>query len=78
MSRLVMNHLQYEFGLVPSKVVKEDKAEYIQSLINARESDLPETFRTFMLEEHIKNLSKEMDRYKESQTSDPIKTFLNR
>lgn len=78
MSRLVMNHLQYEFGLVPSKVVKEDKAEYIQSLINARESDSPEPFRTFMLEEHIKNLSKEMERYKASQTSDPIKAFLNR
>ena len=78
MSRLVMNHLQYEFGLVPSKVVKEDKAEYIQSLINARESDSPEPFRTFMLEEHIKNLSKEMERYKASQTSDPIKSFLNR
>ena len=27
MSRLVMNHLQYEFGLIPSKIVKEDKAE---------------------------------------------------
>ena len=78
MSRLVMNHLQYEFGLVPSKVVKEDKAEYIQSLINARESDSPEPFRTFMLEEHIKNLSKEMERYKAAQTSDPIKAFLNR
>ena len=30
MSRLVMNHLQFEFGLIPSKIVKEDKAEYIQ------------------------------------------------
>lgn len=39
MSRLVMNHLQYEFGLIPSKVVKDDKAEYIQSLIDAREQE---------------------------------------
>ena len=39
MSRLVMNHLQYEFGLVPVKIVKEDKAEYIQALIDAREQD---------------------------------------
>ena len=23
--RLVMNHLQYEFGLIPSKIVKENK-----------------------------------------------------
>ncbi len=38
-SSLVMNHLQYEFGLIPSKVVKDDKAEYIQSLIDASEQD---------------------------------------
>ena len=31
MSRLVMNHLQYEFGLVPVKINKADKAEYIQN-----------------------------------------------
>ena len=30
MPRLVMNHLQYEFGLVPVKIVKEDKADPIK------------------------------------------------
>lgn len=39
MSRLVMNLLQYEFGLVPVKIIKEDKAEYIQALVDSREPD---------------------------------------
>lgn len=82
MSRLVMNHLQYEFGLVPVKIVKEDKAEYIQALINSREKESLEPFREFMLEEHIRNISKEIKEYKKSQendlikaVSDPIKSF---
>ncbi len=73
MSRLVMNHLQYEFGLVPVKIVKEDKAEYIQALIDSREKESLEPFREFMLEEHIRNISKEIKEYKKSQENDPIK-----
>jgi Fic family protein len=73
MSRLVMNHLQYEFELVPVKIVKEDKAEYIQALIDAREQDSLEPFREFMMEEHIRNISKEIEAYKKSQEDDPIK-----
>ena len=82
MSRLVMNHLQYEFGLVPVKIVKEDKAEYIQALIDSREQESLEPFREFMVEEHIRNISKEIKEYKKSQendlikaVSDPIKSF---
>lgn len=73
MSRLVMNHLQYEFGLVPVKIVKEDKAEYIQALIDSREQESLEPFREFMLEEHVRNISKEIEKYKKSQEDDPIK-----
>lgn len=73
MSRLVMNHLQYEFGLVPVKIVKEDKAEYIQALIDSREQESLEPFREFMVEEHIRNISKEIKEYKKSQEDDPIK-----
>ena len=82
MSRLVMNHLQYEFGLVPVKIFKEDKAEYIQALIDSREKESLEPFREFMVEEHIRNISKEIKEYKKSQendlikaVSDPIKSF---
>ena len=73
MSRLVMNHLQYEFGLIPVKIVKEDKAEYIQALVESREQESLEPFREFMMEEHIQNISKEIEEYKKSQDDDPIK-----
>lgn len=73
MSRLVMNHLQYEFGLVPVKIVKEDKAEYIQALIDSREQESLEPFSEFMMEEHVRNISKEIEEYKKSQEDDPIK-----
>ena len=72
MSRLVMNHLQYEFGLVPVKIVKEDKAEYIQALVEARKQDSFEPFREFMMDEHIRNLRKEIEEYEQSQHNDPI------
>ena len=32
MARLVMNMLQFEFGLIPSKILKEDKEEYILTM----------------------------------------------
>ena len=75
MSRLIMNHLQYEFGLVPVKIIKEDKAEYIQALVDSREQDSLAPFRSFMLEEHIRNISKEIEEYKKSQSSDPINSI---
>lgn len=67
-----MNHLQYEFGLIPSKIIKEDKAEYIQSLIDAREQESQAPYRDFMVEEHIRNLTREIEPFKKSQASDPI------
>lgn len=73
MSRLVMNHLQYEFGLVPVKIVKEDKAEYIQALVDSREQESLEPFREFMMEEHTRNITKEIEVFKKSQNEDPIK-----
>lgn len=73
MSRLVMNHLQYELGLVPVKIVKEDKAEYIQALVDSREQESLEPFREFMMEEHVQNITKEIDEFKKSQADDPIK-----
>ena len=72
MSRLVMNHLQYEFGLIPVKIVKEDKADYIQALIDSREEESLEPFREFMIEEHIQNITKEIDVFKKSQDDDPL------
>jgi len=72
MSRLVMNHLQYEFGLIPAKVIKEDKVDYIKSIIDSRELESLDPFRDFMFEEHIKNLVNEIKAYKKSQDFDPL------
>lgn len=66
MSRLIMNHLQNEFGLVPSKVLKEDKGEYIKSLKISQEEESGLPFQEFMFEEHAKNLQQEIENYKKS------------
>lgn len=70
MSRLIMNHLQNEFGLIPSKVIKEDKGEYIRTLKLYQEEDLEEPFIDFMFEEHAKNLQEEIENYKLSMGDD--------
>ncbi len=64
MARLVMNHLQFEYGLVPTRVNKEDKADYIHALMESREAESPEPFRHFMFMEHTGNLRREMDAYR--------------
>lgn len=63
MSRLIMNHLQNEFGLVPNKVLKEDKAEYINALVKSREEESNVPFQDFMFQEHAKNLQQEIENY---------------
>ena len=73
MSRLIMNHLQYEFGLVPSKIVKDDKAEYIKALKNSQEEESEAPFLDFMFEEHAKNLKEEIENYKLSMGDDEVK-----
>lgn len=64
MSRLIMNHLQNEFGLVPNKILKEDKAEYINALVKSREEDSNVPFQDFMFREHAKNLRMEIENYR--------------
>ena len=66
-SARIMNHLEFEFGLVPTKVNKEDKAAYIQALVDSRDQDSTEPFRQFMLQEHLKNISKEIEQFKNTQ-----------
>ena len=36
MSRLFMNQLQFEFGLLPTKINKENKEQYIEALVATR------------------------------------------
>ena len=70
MSRLMMNHLQNEFGLVPSKVIKDDKAEYIKALKTSQEEENEVPFLDFMFEVHAKNLQEEIENYKLSMGDD--------
>lgn len=66
MARLVMNMLQFEFGLIPTKILKEDKEEYIKALVATREDDNLDVFRTFMTSMMEHNLRNEMAVYMES------------
>lgn len=66
MARLVMNMLQFEFGLIPAKIHKEDKEEYIKALIETREDEELDIFGDFMSSLMYKNLSAEIDSYLKS------------
>lgn len=66
MARLIMNHIQFEFGLVPSKVLKEDKGDYINALIATREDEDMSHLTDFMAEEMIKTLSMDIESFLKS------------
>ena len=66
MARLVMNMLQFEFGLIPTKILKEDKEEYIKALVATREEDNLNIFREFMTSMMEQNLQKEIVTYLDS------------
>ena len=70
MARLIMNYIQFEFGLIPTKVLKEDKGDYINALIAAQESEDSAIFLEFMTGEMIKILSSEIDLFLESISGD--------
>lgn len=76
-ARLVMNQLQFELGLIPAKILKEDKAEYIDALIKARESHDPSAFSSFMMASHIRNLQAEIREFKKSQEVTDDKMFFS-
>ena len=66
MSRLLMNVIQYEAGIIPSIIKKENRAEYIQSLASSQDKDDPAEFLHFMFSHHIRNLSEQIEEYKTS------------
>ena len=67
-SRLLMNLLQWEFGVVPTKVLKEDKAEYIQALIDTRENENLDIFLDCMVYHHCQHLQSDIDQFIKSVT----------
>lgn len=66
MARLLMNMLQFEFGLIPTKILKEDKEEYIKALVETRENGDLNVFREFMTATMIKNLTHDIEVYRKS------------
>lgn len=63
MSRLLMNLLQMEYGVLPTKVLKEYKAEYIQALIDTREEEDIEIFIDCMTRLHCQHLKSDIDNF---------------
>ena len=75
--RLLMNLLQWEFGVLPTKVLKEDKAEYIQALIDTREKEDIGIFLDCMAKSHCRHLQFDIDQYVRSTTREMVdKTAL--
>lgn len=64
-TRLVMNMIQRQLGLVPSIVRKEDKVEYIQSLVDSRENGDSTIAQDMLLRLHIANLNRRVLQYQE-------------
>ncbi|MCM1142749.1 MAG: Fic family protein, partial [Muribaculum sp.] len=64
-TRLVMNMIQRQLGLVPSIVRKEDKGEYIQSLVDSRENEDSTIAQDTMLRHHIANLNRRVAEYQQ-------------
>lgn len=62
-SRLLMNLLQMEYDILPTKVLKEDKTEYIQALIDTREAEDIDIFIDCMTKLHIAHIHQDIDHY---------------
>lgn len=65
-SRLLMNLLQMENNVLPTIIQKQDKAEYIQALIDTREADDINIFLDCMARLHIAHLQHDIRQYEES------------
>ncbi len=74
MARLLMNHIQFEFGLVPANVLKEDKGDYINALIATRENEDITYFLEFMAGEMFKTISSDIDAFLKSTEESREKT----
>ncbi len=76
-SRLLMNLLQVEFDVIPSKVLKDDKSQYIQALIDSRENNDISIFIDCMTQLHARHLQTDIDQYIRSMSDDDKNQGLN-
>lgn len=71
-SRLLMNLLQMEYDVLPTKVLTEEKAEYIQSLIDSREEEEISIFQDCMTRLHCAHVKKDIEQYLASVTDKSV------
>lgn len=71
-SRLLMNLLQMEYDVLPTKVFKEDKAEYIQALIDTREAEDTNIFINCMAKLHCEHLQQDIDQFLRSTAEEMV------
>ena len=76
--RLLMNLLQWEFDVLPTKVLKEDKAEYIQALIDTRESEDLNVFLDCMARHHCQHLQNDIDQFVRSTSEEMVDKSIAR
>jgi Fic family protein len=63
-SRLLMNYIQHYYHLPMAIVFKEDKAEYIQALEDARHKEDLTPFRNFMAQQYENYLTQEIQNFR--------------
>lgn len=71
-SRLLMNLLQMEYDVLPTKVFKEDKAEYIQALIDTREAEDTNIFINCMAKQHCEHLQQDINQFLRSTAEEMV------
>lgn len=75
MARLLMNLLQFEFNLIPSRIFADDKEEYIKSLINTREAEDLSIFRRFMTRITEQQIARDIDAFIASVGDTPTESL---
>lgn len=62
-----MNYIQFCYHLFPTKIFKEDREEYIFSLLQCQNEETNQPFLDFMARQLKKSLSIEIERFNASQ-----------
>ena len=68
----IMQRLQMEYDVLPTKVFKEDKAEYIQALIDTREAEDTDIFINCMAKLHCEHLQQDIDQFLRSTAEEMV------
>ena len=77
MARLLMNWLQFEFGLIPSRIFSDDKEEYIKALVATREDGNLSIFRNFMTKTMVTHLMHDIEAYEKTIEEETIALGAN-